>query len=155
MSWLGKFAAKHAEKLKEQDPFTNLGKALAMVITTESKAAGKGNTKNKNAAKATGKGQGKNGGANKAAAKTFQKQMPEGSWLCKRLNCDWAEPQKWNLPFRKSCGGCCRPKNEALSPPEYAKVKTSAEPSVSLNAKQKAAEKADTLPAGASLLHWC
>ena len=88
-----------------------------------------------------GKGKGKSkGGSGKAkgggkgiAQPTILKQ---GQWRCLCNWCPWANADKLNHGFRKSCGGRATPKSDAMNPPAVHRVSPKGAPSVSLKQQQ-------------------
>ena len=124
----GKFATSNAAKVSSNKELLNLGEAVAAVHNPANN--GKGQGKMAKASKSPVKGSSKGSSANKPPI--------DGSWLCRRLQCPWAESGKYNLPFRNSCGSCCRPKGEAMNPPAYARAELKrTSPSVSTRPKQE------------------
>ena len=116
---------------------------LSMVANTLEKFLTKGN--GSGSSKGSGKGGKGSKGALKNAAKGTGKGQakapPEGSWYCRRNDCQWAFDGRYNLPFRNQCGHCNRKKCEAMNPPAHARTGPPSEPSFSTKQK-KAAEAA-------------
>ena len=88
--------------------------------------------------KKSSKGSGKGTGKNNKGAKTLARPTPEGCWYCLRNDCEWAQQGKYNLYFRKQCGGCLQKKEAAMNPPAHSRIASKAAPSMSLKQKQAA-----------------
>ena len=136
MTWSGKFAKNNEQnKAVRQalDGVTKLTSTLEKLVSSGNNVSNKGSGKG---GKSGGKGKGSKGSGKGAVASN---PLIEGSWLCKRLNCAWAESGKANLPFRSKCGCCLHPKSEAMNPPAHSKVQPKGAPSISVKSKDNSA----------------
>ena len=93
-------------------------------------------------------GKGKSKGKGTQSTPSSKEKAPstslkQGQWLCKWIECRWAQEGKPNHGFRKTYGCCQTQKSDAMNPPWSQRVKPQGALSTSLRqeqAKKSAAE---------------